>query len=69
MDNILAVTAGSLSRGYYSKLANELPAEPVRTIISEARQAHLEGRITSPARYCTDLTERYRGNKPPSYSS
>jgi hypothetical protein len=65
VEEILAVAGDEHSRPYYAKLVRELPEHVVWELISETRQAKLEGRIkTTPARFFTDLAQRHLGHKP-----
>lgn len=65
VEQILEVTGDQHSRPYYAKLARELPEDTIWALLSETKQADLEGRInTSRARYFTDLAERHLGHRP-----
>lgn len=56
---ILRVTGDQHSTKYYIKVVRELPEDTVWILISETKQASLEGRIkTSAAQFFTDLAER-----------
>jgi len=62
---ILEVTEDEYSRPYYMKVARELPEDTIWALLSETKQAHLEGRIhKTKARYFTDLVERELGHRP-----
>jgi hypothetical protein len=64
VDQILDLTEDGHSRGYYLQKVRELPEETVWMLLSETKQAHLEGRIhTTKARYFTDLVERHLGHR------
>lgn len=65
IDEIVTATRDAASTPYYRGLVAELGADRVRSILSETRQALAEGKVTkTPARYFTDLAQRYRGRKP-----
>lgn len=64
VDQILEVTGDEYSRPYYEQKVRELAEETIWVLLSETKQAHLEGRIqTSKARYFTDLVERHLGHR------
>jgi hypothetical protein len=64
VEQILEVTGDEHSRPYYRQKVRELREETVWALLSETKQAKLEGRIqTTPARYFTDLVERHLGHK------
>jgi len=64
IDQIVAFTGDEHSRGYYSKVVRELPEQRIWFLLSESKQAHLEGRIqTTKAKYFTDLAERELGHR------
>ncbi|MEK7153836.1 MAG: hypothetical protein AAB834_07845, partial [Patescibacteria group bacterium] len=59
VQEILRVTGDEHSTKYYTKVVEELSEDSVWMLISETKQASLEGRIkTTSARYFTDLAER-----------
>ncbi len=61
----ISLTADPTWRGYYTKVARPSPATRVYELISETKQASLDGWITTTkAKYFTDLTQRYLGRKP-----
>ena len=65
VDQILETTGDAHSRPYYEKLVRALPEQTIWALLSETRQAHLEGRVrASKARFFTDLAERHLGHKP-----
>lgn len=56
---IIRVTGDQHSTKYFTKVVRELPEDTVYVLISETKQAQLEGRIkTSAGQYFTDLAER-----------
>jgi len=64
LERVLELTRDDHSLEYYVKLIRELGPQRVESILSETRQACREHKVnTTPARYFTDLAERYRGNK------
>lgn len=59
VQEILRVTGDKHSTRYYTKVVRELPEETIWVLISETKQASLEGRIReSVAQFFTDLAER-----------
>ena len=73
VDDIIAITgdATSKSKMFFRFVARELSEEDVREIISQTRQANLEGRImASPAKYFTSIAKHYlEMRKPKDFSS
>lgn len=56
---IIRVTGDTHSTKYFTKVVRELPEDTVWILISETKQASLEGRVkTDAGKYFTDLAER-----------
>lgn len=63
IDEFIRITGDNKSLLYLRKLYNELPEGMIWGLISETKQAKLEGRIkTTAARYFTDLAQRALAN-------
>ena len=59
VQEIIRVTGDTHSTKYFAKVVRELPEDTIWMLISETKQASLEGRVkTSAAQYFTDLAER-----------